>query len=354
MKDKHKVLLKSILLSSLAMIGTTPVSMQAAVASSISKKEEREAGIADLSETLNSGVLSSSTGYDDTRAHSSHSSHGSHSSHSSSSHSSHSSHSSSSHTSHTSHSSSSHTSHLSSAGGGIVFEGGDYTDYEDWSGSNDGAKVVAAFVLGAAATAGLVYIIKAIKKAHDRNVGYKKANASYNHTKYSPTKYGSRKITAGTIGNDVDEMIDSLIANGAINPNDLVRTPSYQHYKYSRAVKRGVKEMYRRMGQSPKRYATKDFLQKLKTWRIDRSIWEMEIGSTQIPLDSINTLKALAAVLAEKNYLKEYNSERILFDDEKKRILKAYHEFQKEYYIKESNTISLYELGLLYKSSSDR
>lgn len=211
--------------------------------------------------------------------------------------------------------------------------------------------IIGYTALGVAATVGIVYLVKAIKKAHDRKVYYKKANASHNQTRYASNVYGSRQIASGTLGNDVDEMIDSLIANGVLKKRDLEYTSSKIHYKYNKAVKRGVKEMYRRMGQKPRKYATPHFLRSLKTWRIDRHSWEEQIGNTPILINEYHTLKALAAILAEKNYLNSYNVDRVLFEDERKRILKAYHEFQKKNGIPASDKIDLYILSTLYRCS---
>lgn len=56
-------------------------------------------------------------------------------------------------------------------------------------------------------------------------------------------------------------------------------------------------------------------------------------------------------MLVEKNYLKSYDADGVLLDEEKKRILMAYHTFQKQHDIPESNEISIFELTALYRTT---
>lgn len=82
MINKYKNILKSVILTSLATLGTSPVPTMAAPMVVASKKESEASGENQtLSEQLNNGELMSAAEMSEAPAHGSHSSHSSHSSH---------------------------------------------------------------------------------------------------------------------------------------------------------------------------------------------------------------------------------------------------------------------------------
>lgn len=320
MKISHKKILKSILYSSFTALGTNP-----AIASELhpviadSKNENRMKNVhSPFSEMLGSGILVSYADPSEIEGHYSHTSH------------------------------SSHTSHVSSSG------------YSGSSGNIDGAVVGAAF--GAAASGVAVYylvksICKSVKK-HKANkakkYGYLGSASLYssNSTNYTSIEkeYASRDIRAGMIGTDVDEMIDSLIANGVLTRAELQKSKNPYNYKYNSAVKRSVKRMYVRMGKKKSKYASKVFLSDLKYFRKRQDDYSALIYANALDIEQHKEgLTAVAIWLVEKGFLKSYDADNIMNAEMRLKILKAYHKFQQSVGIPESSIVDVETLAKLYK-----
>lgn len=347
MINKYKNILKSVILTSLATLGTSPVPTMAAPMVVASKKESEASGENQtLSEQLNNGELMSAAEMSEAPAHGSHSSHSSHSS---------------------------HKSHSSSSGGSSYSSGG---------GSGDGEKaatIVGATVGGALLIWAIVWLIKQCTKnsyysSHNKNINHRPAyyyadrgervNPYPSADVFEPeqafeilntpySSYGRRELKPRSYGSDVDEMIDSLVANGVIRREDLVLYKNKPHYKYNRAVKKGVRKMNLRMGYKKSNRASIPFLKDLKAWRNKKNEWMTSLSDTEFSIfKDDNTSRAVAALLVEKGYLKDYDFEA--FDAVKNRnnLLDAYHKFQKDSHINESENIDLKIISILYKLPS--
>lgn len=321
MKTSHKNILKSILLTSLVTLGTSPANSLGATPSLSITKKEKDDEDTYFSEKINSGIL---TNYSETSEQESHTSHSSHSSHSS-------------HTSHSSHASSS----------GYSGEG---------SKINGKALGIGLGVsLGGAA---LYYIIHSIcnyvNNHKKNNNSYISNNANYasNYDKYYRGEriYGSRDLKKGDFGTDVNEMIDSLVANGVIDKNEVKLSPNTFYKLYNKPVKRAVKQMYGRMGLEKRAIATKEFQLNLKDWKKIRRNYELIINLDRINLEkNKDALTAVAILLVEKGYLKKYNLQFIMSPKEKEKIIIAYHKFLVENELSISNYIDSVTLAKLYK-----
>ena len=324
MKTSHISLLKSILLSSFAALGTNPAQASDArpiVAISKNEKEQENDHIS-FSDRLNSGILASYSNPSEVEGHSSHSSHSSHKS---------------------------HTSHTSSSG---------------YGGSGNGEGVNAKDVgvaLGAVGGGVAVYfIVKAICKSAKkhrankaRKIGYVGSVSSYSSrsTNYTPVKreYASRDLHGGMIGTDVDEMIDSLIANKVLTLAELQESKNPYNYKYNTSVKRSVKKMHVRMGKPKSKIASKKFLSDLKNWRKKQNEYSALIYANSLNIEqNKEALTAVAILLVEKGFLKSYDMEKIMDVDMRLKILKAYNKFQQSIGIKESNIVDAQTLAKLY------
>lgn len=317
MKTSHKNLLKSILLTSIAAVGTNPAhASEVRPMVAISKNEHgQDSDNSSFSERLSSGVLASYTTPSEIEGHSSHSSHSSHTS---------------------------HTSHTSSSGYG-------------GSGAAVGATLGA--VAGGVA---IYYIVKAICKSakkHKANkamkYGYVGSVSSYSSssTNYTPIKreYASRYLEGGMIGTDVDEMIDSLIANGVLTRAELQKSRNPYNYKYNSSVKRSVKRMHVRMGKPKSKVASKAFLSDLKSWRKRKDNYSALINANDLNIEqNKEALTAVAILLVEKGFLKSYDIENIMDVDMRTKILRAYHKFQQNVGIPKSSIINVETLAKLY------
>lgn len=347
MINKYKNILKSVILTSLATFGTSPVPTMAAPMVVASKKESEVSGENQtLSEQLNNGELMSATEMSEAPSHGSHGSHSSHSS---------------------------HKSHSSSSGGSSSGSGG---------GSGDGEKVVSiigATLGGALLIWAIVWLIKQCVKEshyyiHNKNITprpdyyyadrlervnpYPSANVSDSEQvieilNSSYSTYGRRKLKPRSYGSDVDEMIDSLVANGVIKREDLILYKNKPHYKYNRVVKKGVRKMKLRMGYKRSNRVSKQFLRDLKTWRNKKNEWMTSLSDAEFSIfKDNNTSRAVAALLVEKGYLKEYDFEAFDAVKNRKSLLDAYHKFQNDNHIDESENIDINIISTLYKLPS--
>jgi hypothetical protein len=354
MKNKDKHFLKALLLASISSIGI-PVAQAAGITSTIARKEREgsDTNIEMVSEVLSNGILESHPSFGEMlghTSHSSHSSHGSHGSHSSSSHGSHSSHTSSSHSSHTSHTSSSHTSHASSSHTSHTsssgYDNGGYSgvSYDDASHSGSNAELKGLLIGTGAALAGVgVYaLVKHIIKAHKKRVAKRNAENKRYHA------YASRDLSSGVYGNDVDLMTELLIENGVLKQYDRKFSRKWSHYKYNRKVKRSVKRMQARMGHKRTGKASRNFLLGLKQWKETRR--ELAKATAIDSLDLMKDRRALHAVailLVEKGLLKSYDVDNIMSEQEKSKIVEAYHDFLRSKHLQETSLIDEQKLRLL-------
>ena len=323
MKSKDKYYLKALLLASISTIGM-PIAQATGTSGAIVRKEREgnDASTELVSKTLSSGVLDSHPSFGEVLGHSSHSSHSSHGSHGS--------HTSSSHGSHSSHTSSSHTSHVSSG-------------YDSGSGGSGNSTTIALTALGGlAGTVGLMYLINHIIKKHKKHVALRKADINRHHA------YASRDLSNGVYGNDVDLMTDLLIENGVLKQYDRKFSRKWSHYKYNRKVKRSVKRMQARMGQERTGKASRNFQMGLKQWRETRR--ELAKAAAIDSLDLMkdrHALHAVAILLVEKGLLKSYDVDNIMSEQEKSKILEAYHDFLRSNHLQETSLIDEQKLRLL-------
>ena len=346
MKKNDKHFLKALLLASISSIGI-PNAQAAGITGTIARKEREgsDTNTEMVSEVLSNGILESHPSFGEVLGHSSHSSHGSHGSHgshTSSSHGSHSSHTSSSHTSHASHASSSHTSHISSSG----YDNGGYSDvpYSPTSHSGSNAELKGILIGTGAVIVGVgVYaLVKHIIKAHKKRVAKRNAENKRYHT------YASRDLSSGVYGNDVDLMTELLIENGVLKQNDRKFSHKWSHYKYNRKVKRSVKRMQARMGRKRTGKASRNFQMGLKQWRETRR--ELAKAAAIDSLDLMkdrHALHAVAILLVEKGLLKDYDFDNIMSEQEKSKIVEAYHDFLRSNHLQETSLIDEQKLRLL-------
>ena len=347
-KDKHY--LKALLLASMSSIGIT--ASHAAGASTIAARKEREGSdtnIEMVSEALSSGVLESHPSFGEVLGHTSHSSHSSHGSHTSSSHGSHSSHTSSSHTSHTSHTSSSHTSHTSSSGygnGGSGYGNGSYGGgtYGGSTHSGSSAEVKGLLIGTGAVLAGVgVYaLVKHIIKTHKKHVDARRTDINRHRA------FASRELSSGMYGTDVDRMTDLLIENDVLDGFDRTLSSKWIHYKYDRKVKHSVKRMQARMGWKRTGKAPKSFQMNLQQWKNTRNRFIVAASKDSLDLtQDRNALMAVAILLVEKGYLKDYDTDNITSEHEKSKIIKAYKNFLRRNQLPETTLVDEQRLRLL-------
>lgn len=322
MKNQDKHYLKALLLASMSSIGIT--ASHAGGTSVITARKEREGSDTStemVSEALTSGVLESHPSFGEVLGHTSHSSHSSHGSHTSSSHG-----------SHSSHTSSSHTSHVSSGYGG-----------GDGGGSKSNSTKIAVTALGGlAGTVALTYLANQIIKSHSKHVASRKAEINRNRA------YASRDLKRGMYGNDVDRMTDLLVENDVLESWDRTLSHKWSHIKYNHKVKRSVKRMQARMGWKRTGKAPKSFLMNLQQWKDTR--YRFIIAASKDSLDLTqdrNTLMAVAILLVEKGYLKDYDVDNITSEHEKSKIIKAYKTFLRRNQLPETTLVDEQRLRLL-------
>lgn len=315
MRNKDKYYLKALLLASISSIGM-PVAQAAGASNYIARKEREgsETSTEMVSEALTNGVLESHPSYGEVLGHTSHSSHGSHGSHGS-------------------HTSASHSSHVSSgySGGG----GGG-------SRNNNSSQIALTALGGLAATLGVLYLVNYIIKKHKKHVASRKADIN----RYRA--FGSRDLESGMYGNDVDRMTDLLVENDVLDSWDRTVSPKWSHIKYNRKVKRSVKRMQARMGRQRTGKASAGFLMNLQQWKNTRS--KLVSGVAQDSLDlnrDRNALLAVAILLVEKGYLKSYDSDDIMSEKEKSKIIESYHDFLNDNHLPETSLVDEQKLRLL-------
>lgn len=316
MKNKDKHYLKALLLASISSIGMPVV--QATGMSAYAARKEREGSDTStemVSEALSSGVLESHPSYGEVLGHTSHGSHGSHGSHSS----------------HTSSSHASHSSHTSSSG-----YGGGSSD------SKKSANIAVITVGGIYGAILLTYLVKYIIKKHKKRVALRKAEKKQYHA------YASRDLSSGIYGNDVDLMTDLLIENGVLKQHDRKFSHRWSHYKYNGKVKHSVKRMQALMGQKRTGKASKIFLMDLQQWKETRKEFAKASSIDSLNLmEDRNALQAVAILLVEKGFLKSYNADDIMCDQEKSKIIEAYHDFLRSNHLPETSLIDVQMLRLL-------
>lgn len=352
MKKDHKILLKSLFISSLAALGTTPTSSVAATIAAMSKKDnDSDSEYHTMSEQLSSGELANPSDM----YLAAHGSHGSHSSHSS----------------HASHSSSSGSS--SSGGGG---------------GGGGQALIVTGSILGGAAViTGLIFLIRYLTK--DKYYSLRNVN-NYNHglpmwddgsrsyelalgptptrsfgpnadsymdnSLLNPKKnsyYGIRDLNKHSLGYDVEEMIDTLVSYGVLLPKDIRYDKQSSFRKYNKAVRKSVKQMKRRMGVNISANADKIFLKDLKDWKRKQLQWANDIRNNVIDLrNNEDALRAIAPLLVEKGYLKQYDASTIMEEETVETILASYHSFLTDVKLPECDIIDLNSLAILFNKKS--
>lgn len=343
MKNQDKLYLKALLLASMSSIGITASHATETSGIIVRKGRERSDTSTEMvSEALSTGVLESHPSFGEIfghTSHSSHGSHGSHSSHTSSSHTSHTSHTSSSHTSHTS---SSHTSHTSSSGYGSGSYGGGAYGGSTHSGSSAEAKGLLIGTGVALAGVGVYALVKHIIKNHKKHVASRRADIN----RYR--EYASRDLSNGIYGNDVDRMTDLLIENDVLDGFDRKFSSRWLHYKYNRNVKHSVKRMQVRMGQQKTGKASKTFLMNLQQWKDTRNRLMTTISRDTLDLmENRDALLAVAILLVEKGYMKDYDADDLMSDDEKSKIIKAYKKILRRYQLAETTLVDEQRLRLL-------
>ena len=321
MKTSHKNYLKSLLLTSVASIGGTQASIAApAPIVAISKDEmTRDNSINEtLTSTLSSSILSPGTTFSEIAGHTSHSSHSSHSS---------------------------HKSHTSSSGYG--YGGG--SSYSS-GGSSKSATIACGAILGGYA---LYYIIHKIVKSHKKRKANKALKMDQEYATYSRYNYGTRELSPNTYGADLNTMIDYLIDNNVLKKNDIKYTKNHHFYKYNSNVKKSVKKMQRRMGLPMTGIATVKFQTNLKQWKKLREQYNDLIKADTINInDNQEALTAVAILLIEKGFLKEYDVDNVTTPIYKNLILDAYHDFLKKQKLPISDDINLEILNLLHSLPS--
>jgi hypothetical protein len=315
MRNKDKYYLKALLLASISSIGM-PVAQAAGASNYIARKEREgsETSTEMVSEALTNGVLESHPSYGEVLGHTSHSSHGSHGSHGS-------------------HTSASHSSHVSSgySGGG----GGG-------SRNNNSSQIAMTALGGLAATLGVLYLVNYIIKKHKKHVASRKADIN----RYRA--FGSRDLESGMYGNDVDRMTDLLVENDVLDSWDRTVSPKWSHIKYNRKVKRSVKRMQARMGRQRTGKASAGFLMNLQQWKNTRSRLVSGVAQDSLDLNrDRNALLAVAILLVEKGYLKSYDSDDIMSEKEKSKIIESYHDFLNDNHLPETSLVDEQKLRLL-------
>lgn len=311
MKNKDKHYLKALLLASMSSIGIT-ASHATGTSGVIARKESEgsETSTEMVSEALSNGVLESHPSFGEMLGHTSHSSHGSHSS----------------------HTSSSHTSHVSSGYGG----GG--------GGGNkvNSTKVAVTALGGLAGTVALTYLVHHIIKSHSKHVAARKAEINRNRA------FASRDLKGGIYGNDVDRMTDLLIENNALDRFDRKISHKWSHYKYNGKVKRSVKRMQARMGRQKTGKASVSFLMNLLQWKNTRNRFIVAASKDSLDLtQDRNALMAVAILLVEKGYLKDYDVDNLMSEHEKSKIIKAYKKFLRRSQLPETTLVNEQRLRLL-------
>ena len=351
MKNQDKHYLKALLLASMSSIGIT--TSHAAGTSGVIARKEREGSDTNtemVSAALSTGVLESHPSFGEIFRHTSHSSHSSHGSHTSSSHGSHSSHTSSSHTSHTSHTSSSHTSHTSSShtshtsssgygdGGysGIAYGGSTH------SGNSAEAKGLLIGTGTVLAGVGVYALVKHIIKTHKKHVASRRADIN----RYRA--YASRDLSSGMYGNDVDRMTELLVENDVLNAWDRTVSHKWSHIKYNRKVKNSVKRMQARMGRQKTGKASKTFLMSLQQWKDTKNKLTTAVSKDLLDLmENRDALLAVAILLVEKGYMKNYDADDIMSEDEKSKIITAYKKILRRNQLPETTLVDEQRLRLL-------
>lgn len=312
MKNKDKTYLKTLLLASMSSIGIT--ASHATETYNIIARKERERNDTStemVSEALSSGVLESHPSFGEVLGHTSHSSHGSHGSHSS-------------------HTSSSHTSHVSSG-----YNGGG-------GGSSNSTKIAVTALGGLAGTVALTFLVNHIIKSHAKHVTARKVEINKNRT------YASRDLKSGIYGNDVDQMTDYLIENDALVSSDRTFSHKWSHYKYNHKVKRSVKQMQTRMGKQRTGKASKTFLMNLQQWKDMKNRFVIAVSKDSLDLiQDRNALMAVAILLVEKGYLKDYEADDIMSEHEKSKIINAYKKFLRHNQLAETTLVDEQRLILL-------
>ena len=211
------------------------------------------------------------------------------------------------HYAHSSHVS--HKSHVSSSG----YSGG----------GGKAAGITAGAIVGSALVGwGTSALIKKIKKNHSSR---SERIASYSFD------YASRDLAIGTYGNDVNEMVDSLISFGVLNREDVVYYKGTKRYRFTGKVKNAVKKMHRIMGDCTSDDASQGFLIQLRAWPQTKSKYLFALDNTNGSFENDrDALTAVAILLTENGYLKKYNLSKITSKEEKTAIQKAYIKFQKD------------------------
>ena len=316
MKNKDKHYLKALLLASISSIGM-PVAQATGMSSYIARKEREGSDTSTemVSETLTNGVLESHPSFGEVLGHTSHSSHGSHGSHSS----------------HTSSSHASHSSHTSSSG----YDGGS-------SKSGESTEIALTALGGLAGTIALTYLVNQIIKSHSKHVAARKVEINRNRA------FASRDLKGGMYGNDVDRMTDLLIENEALDRFDRTLSPKWSHYNYNREVKHSVKRMQARMGWKRTGKAPKYFQMNLQQWKNTRNRFIVAVSRDSLDLiEDRNALLAVAILLVEKGYLKSYDADDIMSENEKTKIVKAYKKFLRRNQLPETTLVDEQRLRLL-------
>lgn len=321
MKTSHKNYLKSLLLTSVASIGGTQASIATpAPIVAISKDEmTRDNSMNEtLSSTLSSSILSPGSSFSEITGHTSHSSHSSHSS---------------------------HQSHTSSSGYGY----GGSSSYNS-GGSSKGSAVAGGVVVGGLV---LYYVIHKIVKNYKKKKANRTLKLKQEYATYSSYTYGTRELSSSTYGADLNTMIDYLVDNNVLKKSDVKYTKNHHFYKYNSNVKKSVKKMQRRMGLPVTGIATVKFQTNLKQWKSLRSKYNELIKADTINInDNQEALTAVAILLIEKGFLKEYNVDNVTTPIYKNLILDAYHDFLKKQKLPISDDINLEILNLLYSLPS--
>ena len=195
---------------------------------------------------------------------------------------------------------------------------------------------------GLAGTVALTFLVRYIIKTHNKHVASRKAEINQYRA------YGSRNLSSGVYGTDVDRMTDLLIENGALDKFGRSFSHKWSHYKYNRKVKRSVKRMQARMGRQRTGKASTLFQMNLQQWKDSRDRVIAAISSDSLNLmEDHNALLAVAILLVEKGYLDSYDVDDIMNENEKSKIIKAYNTFLRRNQLSETVWIDEQRLRLL-------
>lgn len=194
------------------------------------------------------------------------------------------------------------------------------------------------------------YIIHKIVKNHKKKKAERALMLEQDYKAYSLYTLGSRELSASTYGADLNQMVDSLVSYNVMQRNDVRYGKNKRFYKYNSKVSKSVQKMQRRLGLPATGVADVKFQTNLMEWRKQRLKFNQMIESDTINInDNQEALTAVAILLVEKGFMKEYDVDYITTPTYKNLILDAYHDFLKKQKLPISDDINLDILNKLYR-----